>query len=244
MERDASSKQPLPRAKRREPIQQPSEAPSPMPEEEGTLWPAVRATTANAADSPATVNPYVERLKLATLLYGISLFMSWGVLYWVIWYDGYYWDPYFFEIRLLTGFGEMLEWLDYTFVQAGMFDQYLWMFEQSGPFPTLFILLRDLMPFAFIVAFTVAWRKREPSRLNLRKLEPSRRATPALWGSSCCTSSSNSVQIRISVGQGLRSRCSGEASGFGSQSSPVSSFTQNSYRIQSSSCWARNHPPS
>ena len=45
------------------------------------------ATTANAASS-ATVNPYVERLKLATLLYGISLFMSWGVLYWGIWYEG------------------------------------------------------------------------------------------------------------------------------------------------------------
>ena len=85
-----------------------------MPEKEGTLWPAEKATTANAASS-ATVNPYVERLKLATLLYGISLFMSWGVLYWGFWYEGYYWDPYLFEVRLLTGFGEMLSWLDYMF---------------------------------------------------------------------------------------------------------------------------------
>ena len=38
--------------------------------------------------SSATVNPYVERLKLATLLYGISLFMGWGVLYWGMWYWG------------------------------------------------------------------------------------------------------------------------------------------------------------
>ena len=130
-----------------------------MPEKEGALWQPAEATTANAASS-ATVNPYIERLKLATLLYGISLFMSWGVLYWGFWYEGYYWDPYLFEVRLLTGFGEMLSWLDYMFVQVWMFDHYLWMFEQSGPFPTLFILLRDLMPFAFIVAFTVAWRKK------------------------------------------------------------------------------------
>ena len=139
------------------------------PAEKSTLWPAEKATTANATSSP-TVNPYVERLKLATLLYGISLFMSWGVLYWGFWYEGIYWDPYFFEVRLMTGFGEMLSWLDYMFVQVWMFDHYLWMFEQSGPFPTLFILLRDLMPFAFIVAFTVAWRKKETLPIELEKI--------------------------------------------------------------------------
>ena len=64
----------------------------------------------------------------------------------------------------------MLSWLDYMFVNVWMFDHYLWLFERSGPFPTLFIILRDLMPFAFIVAFTVAWRKKETLPIELEKI--------------------------------------------------------------------------
>ena len=81
MERDAFPKQPVTQGKTANQTSSPLRGSLADAGRGGTLWPAEKATMANAASS-ATVNPYVERLKLATLLYGISLFMGWGVLYW------------------------------------------------------------------------------------------------------------------------------------------------------------------
>ena len=103
---------------------------------------------------PVAVNHQVQRLKIASLVFGVSLFLNLGAGIWVQWFllDGY-WDPYYFEWVAINGLGEMIEWLNYMFVDAWLIDEYSFWFQERGPLPVLIVILRDLMPFVFIGAF-------------------------------------------------------------------------------------------
>lgn len=127
-------------------------------------------------------NPHHERLKIATLAFGISLFMNWGAAHWVLWYIEGYWDPMYYGYMSQSGVGEMLEWLDLMFVQAWLLDEYRFMLEVSGPFPLLFIVLRDLMPFVFVSMFVFAWSKKDGPSADVERIGAFSAAYAALMG--------------------------------------------------------------
>ena len=170
MEQGASPKKPLLKAKRVETVQQPS---SPTPDTPGpveTFWLATDPTTEEAS-SPPMFGSYHERLKFATLLFLVSLFLNWGVSYWGMWYVHLVWDPGYIEaLPPMNGWSEMIDFLDLMFVQVWMMDQYRYMFEESGVFPLLLIVLRDLMPFVFIGTLVVGWVKRDSPPAFFEKL--------------------------------------------------------------------------
>ena len=120
---------------------------------------------------PVAVNHQVQRLKIASLVFGVSLFLNWGAGIWVQWFllDGY-WDPYYFEWVAINGLGEMIEWLNYMFVDAWLIDEYSFWFQERGPLPVLIVILRDLMPFVFIGAFGLAWSKKDEDGELLEKI--------------------------------------------------------------------------
>ena len=123
------------------------------------------------ATPPFVVGHQVQRLKIASLVFGISLLLNWGIAYWVqgLFY-GEFWDPYYFEWRTATGLGEMVDWLILMFVDAWLIDEYRFWFEERGPIPVLLVLLRDLMPFVFIGAFGLAWSKKDEDADFLGKI--------------------------------------------------------------------------
>ena len=112
-----------------------------------------------------------QRLKIASLVFGVSLFLNWGAAYWVqgLLYGGF-WDPYYIEWETTNGFGEMVEWLNLMFVEAWLLDEYRFWFEELGSFPVLLVLLRDLMPFVFMGAFGLAWSKKDEGADFLEKV--------------------------------------------------------------------------
>ena len=85
---------------------------------------------------PVAVNHQVQRLKIASLVFGVSLFLNWGIAYWVqgLFY-GEFLDPYYFGWRTATGLGEMVDWLILMFVDAWLIDEYRFWFEERGPVP-------------------------------------------------------------------------------------------------------------
>ena len=111
---------------------------------------------------PFVIGHQVQRLKIASLVFGVSLFLNWGIAYWVqgLFY-GEFWGPYYLEWWTATGLGEMVDWLILMFVDAWLIDEYRFWFEERGPVPVLLVLLRDLMPFVFIGAFGLAWSKKD-----------------------------------------------------------------------------------
>ena len=170
MEQGTSPKKPLPKAKRVETVQQATDSVPETPEAVETFWLATDPTT-EESPSPPMFTTYHERLKFATLLFLVSLFLNWGVSYWGMWYVHLVWDPGYFEtLPSMNGWSEMMDFLDLMFVQVWMMDQYRYLFEESGVFPLLFIVLRDLMPFVFIGTLVVGWVKRDSPPAFFEKL--------------------------------------------------------------------------
>ena len=124
-----------------------------------------------ATTPPFVVGDQVQRLKIASMVFGVSLFLNWGAGYWFqqLLYGGFL-GPYYFEWETATGLGEMVEWLNFMFIDAWLIDEYRFWFEERGPLPVLLVLLRDLMPFVFIGALGIAWSKKDRDAELLGKI--------------------------------------------------------------------------
>ena len=120
---------------------------------------------------PFVVGDQVQRLKIASIAFGVSLFLNWGAGYWVegLFY-GEFFGPYYFGWDSINGLGEMIGWLNFMIVEAWLIDEYRFWFEERGPLPVLLVLLRDLMPFVFIGALGLAWSKKDQDADLLGKI--------------------------------------------------------------------------
>ena len=131
--------------------------------------PPVLQVASPSVDGPP--NEATARLRAATLLFGVSLLFRWGEAYWWAWYVHVVWDPGYLEpVATVSGWQEVLWYLETMFLETWMVDQYRYMLMESGPFPLLFIVMRHLMPFALAATLVFAWVKHDQLHAVLEKV--------------------------------------------------------------------------
>ena len=106
-----------------------------------------------------------NRLILATVVFFVSLFFSWGWWHWValFWFRGDY-----FEGEYLSGWIELLDFYHYI-INGYLFDDFAYGIDVFGPIYVLFIA-RAFMPLVLIGVLVFAWIKRNSGQAVFRKI--------------------------------------------------------------------------
>ncbi len=106
-----------------------------------------------------------NRLILATVVFFVSLFFSWGWWHWValFWYGGYY-----YEGESLSGWIELLDLFDFI-ISGYLFDDFAYGIAEVGP-AYVFFIARAFMPLVLIGVLVFAWVKRNSGQAVFRKI--------------------------------------------------------------------------
>ena len=106
-----------------------------------------------------------NRLILATVVFFVSLFFSWGWWHWValFWYGGHY-----YEGESLSGWIELLDLFDFI-ISGYFFDDFAFGIALVGP-AYVFFIARAFMPLVLIGVLVFAWIKRNSGQLVFQKI--------------------------------------------------------------------------